>query len=131
MIVERRVGYIARCYEGMAEQPHLDRVWDIIELVGVCMLTTRFTGGLRARPLESRPDLDAGVSWFVTDPHSAKEWEIESDTMSGSHSSMQRPTPTSLSRRVPRCGAILPRRPKSGSPPTACGGKDPTTRTWG
>jgi hypothetical protein len=60
----------------MAEQPHLDRVWDIIKLVGVCMLTTRFAGGLRARPLQSRPDRDAGVIWFVTDLRSAKEYEI-------------------------------------------------------
>jgi general stress protein 26 len=63
----------------MAEQPHLDRVWDIVEQVGVCMLTTRFAGGLRARPLESRPARDAGVIWFVTDLHSAKEYEIESE----------------------------------------------------
>jgi len=61
------------------EQSHLNRVWDIIELVGVCMLTTRITSGLRARPLESRPDRDAGVIWFVTDLHSAKEHEIEAD----------------------------------------------------
>jgi general stress protein 26 len=63
----------------MAGQPHRDRVWDIIELVGVCMLTTRFAGGLRARPLESRPDRGAGVIWFMTDLHSAKEYEIESE----------------------------------------------------
>jgi general stress protein 26 len=63
----------------MAEQPHLDRVWDIIKLVGICMLTTRFAGGLRAWPLQSRPDRDAGVIWFVTDLHSAKEYEIESE----------------------------------------------------
>jgi general stress protein 26 len=63
----------------MAGQPHRDRVWDIIESVGVCMLTTRFAGGLRARPLESRPDRDAGVIWFMTDLHSAKEYEIESE----------------------------------------------------
>ncbi len=37
----------------MAESSH-DRVWDIIEKVGVCMLTTRFAGGLRARPVEAR-----------------------------------------------------------------------------
>jgi len=61
----------------MAEESHLNRVWDIIELVGICMLTTRFVGGLRARPLESRPNRDAGIIWFVTDLHSAKEYEIE------------------------------------------------------
>jgi general stress protein 26 len=63
----------------MAEQRHLDRVWDIIDLVGVCMLSTRHGGRLRARPLESRPDRDAGIIWFVTDLHSAKEYEIESE----------------------------------------------------
>ena len=60
-----------------------DRVWDIIEKVGVCMLTTRFTGGagseggLRARPLEARPDRENGLIWFVTDARSGKEHEIE------------------------------------------------------
>ena len=32
------------------------RVWDIIERIGVCMLTTQFFGGLRARPVEARVD---------------------------------------------------------------------------
>lgn len=62
----------------MAESSH-DRVWDIVENVGVCMLTTRFAGGLRARPVEARPDRDAGLIWFVTDVHSAKEHEIEAE----------------------------------------------------
>ena len=61
----------------MAEPDHIDRVWDIVERVGVCMLTTRFAGGLRARPLEARPDRKAGLIWFVTDLNSAKEREIE------------------------------------------------------
>lgn len=60
----------------MAET-HLARVWDIIERVGVCMLTTRFTDGLRARPLQPRPDRRAGILWFVTDAASAKLDEIE------------------------------------------------------
>jgi general stress protein 26 len=55
------------------------RVWDIIEKVGVCMLITRFEGGLRARPLEARPDRDAGLIWFVTDLRSGKEHEIEAE----------------------------------------------------
>jgi general stress protein 26 len=63
----------------MAETTHLDRVWDIIERVGVCMLTTRFAGGLRARPLEARPERAAGLLWFVTDLRSGKEHEVEFD----------------------------------------------------
>jgi general stress protein 26 len=54
----------------------IDRVWDIIEKVGVAMLTTHFPDGLRARPLEARPDRGAGVIWFLTDMRSGKDEEI-------------------------------------------------------
>jgi len=64
-------------YRGMSK--HEDRVWDIVEKVGVCMLTTRFDGGLRARPLEARPDRDAGLIFFVTDRRSGKEHEIAAE----------------------------------------------------
>src|SRR3979409_1903084 len=55
----------------------INRVWDIIAKVGVGMLTTQFDGGLRARPLEARPERAAGLIWFVTDLRSHKEHEIE------------------------------------------------------
>ncbi len=55
------------------------RVWDIVESVGVCMLTTRFADGLRARPVEARPDRKAGLIWFVTDARSRKEHDIEAE----------------------------------------------------
>lgn len=45
----------------MSRKNDIDRVWDIVEKVGVCMLMTQFAGGLRARPLEARPDRDAGL----------------------------------------------------------------------
>jgi general stress protein 26 len=61
----------------MSKDDSIDRVWEIIEKAGVCMLTTRSAGGLRARPLEARPDRDAGLIFFVTDIRSAKEDEIE------------------------------------------------------
>jgi general stress protein 26 len=61
----------------MTDTPSLDRVWDIVERVDICMLTTRCAGGLRARPLEARPDREASLIWFVTDARSGKEHEIE------------------------------------------------------
>src|ERR1700733_5573437 len=61
----------------MAKENHLTRVWQIIERVGVCMLTTHFAGGFRARPVEPRPDRAAGLIWIVTDLRSGKEHEIE------------------------------------------------------
>ncbi len=45
----------------MAREDKVERVWDIIEKVQVGMLTTCFAGGLRARPLDARPDRAAGV----------------------------------------------------------------------
>jgi general stress protein 26 len=57
-------------------EPSIDRVWDNIEKTGVGMLTTQFPGGLRARPLEPRPDRDDGVIWFVTDVRGLKDDEI-------------------------------------------------------
>ena len=60
----------------MAEQEAVSRVWDIIEQAGVGMLTTRFGGGLRARPLEPRPNREEGIIWFVTDVRGHKDDEI-------------------------------------------------------
>jgi general stress protein 26 len=63
----------------MAEQDKTERVWDIIDKAGVCMLTTHSDGGLRARPVEPRPDRQAGLIWFITDLRSGKEHEIETE----------------------------------------------------
>ena len=56
-------------------RPNPQRVWDIIERIGVCMLTTQFFGGLRARPVEARVD-GSGYIHVFTDVHSAKQSDI-------------------------------------------------------
>jgi general stress protein 26 len=63
----------------VSNDPHLDRVWDIVERVGVAMLTTRSAGGFRARPVEPRLDRAGGLIWIVTDLRSGKEHEIEAE----------------------------------------------------
>jgi hypothetical protein len=70
-----RVGTKCKAHRRVSEQG--DRVWDIIEKVGVCMLTTQVAGRLRARPIEAGPDRKAGLIFAVTDVHSAKQDEIE------------------------------------------------------
>ncbi len=52
------------------------RVWEILEKTSVGMLTTQFINGLRARPLDARPDRDTGVILFVTDVRGLKDNEI-------------------------------------------------------
>ena len=61
----------------MSKQSNVDRIWDIVENVGVCMLATQRAGRLRARPMEPRPDRKRGLIFAVTDADSAKLDEIE------------------------------------------------------
>ena len=60
----------------MPDQNDIDRVWDIIENNSIGMLTTQFAGGLRARPVDARPDRAAGAIYFVTDVRGHKDDEI-------------------------------------------------------
>jgi len=42
----------------MSTSSHLDCVWDVVEKVGVCMMTTRFSDGLQpllAIPFQASP----------------------------------------------------------------------------
>ena len=64
----------------------LARVWNILEKSGVGMLTTRFAGGMRARPLEARPDRRAGEIF-------------SSPTCAGSRMTKSRPAPRYLLHR--------------------------------
>lgn len=54
----------------------LGRVWEVVEAAGIGMLTTRFAGGLRARPVEPRADPRAGLLRIVTDARGLKDDEI-------------------------------------------------------
>jgi general stress protein 26 len=53
-----------------------NRVWEILEHTPIGMLTTRFAAGLRARPLDGRPDRMANAIFFVTDVRGFKDNEI-------------------------------------------------------
>jgi general stress protein 26 len=58
---------------------HHSRVWELIGEARACMFVTRYSGGLRARPLQPRPDREAGLVRFVTDMRGTKDDEIEAD----------------------------------------------------
>ena len=59
------------------QQDGEDRIWEVIGKAVICMMTTRFSGGLRARPLEAMPDRKAGCIFFLTDVRGLKDDEIE------------------------------------------------------
>jgi general stress protein 26 len=54
----------------------LDRVWEIMEDVSVCMVTTHAGDKLRSRPMHAFPERDEGAIYFVTDTRGAKDDEI-------------------------------------------------------
>src|ERR1700733_7965169 len=62
--------------QASAKATDLVRVWDILENNSIGMLTTRFSDGLRSRPLDARPDRDAGAIFFLTDVRGFKDDEI-------------------------------------------------------
>ena len=54
----------------------LDRVWEIMEDVAVCMVTTHAGGRMRSRPMHAIPEREEGAIYFVTDSRGAKDDEI-------------------------------------------------------
>jgi general stress protein 26 len=54
----------------------LDRVWEIMEDISVCMVTTHAGGRMRSRPMHAIPDRDEGSIYFITDTRGAKDDEI-------------------------------------------------------
>ena len=61
-----------------------NRAWEVIEKVGICMLTTRASDReFHSRPVEARPSRDESCIYVVTDLRSAKEYELERDPYLG------------------------------------------------
>jgi general stress protein 26 len=62
----------------MASEP-ADRVWELMDRIGTCMLITHTGSGFHARPMSAivKPDEDA--IYFLTDVGCAKDDEIEAN----------------------------------------------------
>ena len=54
----------------------LDRVWEIMDDVSICMVTTHAGGRMRSRPMHAIPDRDGNAIYFITDTRGAKDDEI-------------------------------------------------------
>ena len=111
-------------WSSMADKDQLDRVWEIIEQQGVCMLTTRFAGGLRARPLEARPD-GRGPHLVRDRPPQRQGAEIEAEHDVCLVFTIRTKRHISRSPPAPKCSATPPRPRRYGNRPTMCGGADP------
>lgn len=60
----------------MTNHSEADRVWELVDDIGVCMLTSKDGSSLRARPMHAMADRDAGTLSFFTDARAHKDDEI-------------------------------------------------------
>lgn len=59
------------------EQVQVDRIWQVIERAGVCMMAANFADGLRVRPMMTLPVRDENAILCVTDRRGLKDADIE------------------------------------------------------
>ncbi len=55
-----------------------DRIWELVEKIDICMLTTWNGQEQRSRPMSARPRRDEHAIYFLTDSSGEKTPEIES-----------------------------------------------------
>ncbi|MDP9839865.1 general stress protein 26 [Neorhizobium huautlense] len=54
----------------------ISKVWELVDKIGFCMLTTQSGGTLRARPMSAYANRDENAVYFLTDVASHKDEEI-------------------------------------------------------
>lgn len=63
----------------MTSTAETGRVYDLVEKIGTCMLTSKTGDGLRARPMHAIVDREAGVISFLTDARAHKDDEVAAE----------------------------------------------------
>lgn len=63
----------------MAEKSDQDRLYDLVESISVCMLTSKAGAALRARPMHARLDRTTNEISFLTDARHHKDDEVAAD----------------------------------------------------
>jgi general stress protein 26 len=61
----------------MTDDHDADRVWNLIEKIGFCMLSTHDGEDIRARPMAAHVDRDQHAIYFLTDADSHKDEDIK------------------------------------------------------
>lgn len=63
----------------MAEQGDIERVWKLMNKIGICMLASHDGRLIRGRPMAAHVDREENCIYFLTDADSHKDEEIERD----------------------------------------------------
>lgn len=65
-------------YGKLSQDEAVDKVWELVEAIGVCMLVTWDGERQRSRPVAARPNRPRHAIYFLTDAASAKRDQIQS-----------------------------------------------------
>jgi len=60
----------------------IDRVWEMMADMRICMLVTREGETLRGRPMDAHPSREEGCVWFLSDRRGHKDDELQHDPQS-------------------------------------------------
>lgn len=63
----------------VTESEAVDRVWEMMADIRICMLVTREGQTLRGRPMDAHASREEGCVWFLTDRRGHKDDELERD----------------------------------------------------
>jgi hypothetical protein len=65
------------------EQAQVDRIWQVIEKAGVCMMAVHFADGIRVRPMVTLPAREENVILCLTDRRGLKNRLFGTETNLG------------------------------------------------
>lgn len=63
-------------YGNLSNEEAVDKVWELVDAIGVCMLVTWDGERQRSRPVAARPNRERHAIYFLTDEASAKKDQI-------------------------------------------------------
>lgn len=63
----------------MASENDVERVWELVEKIGICMLASRDGKDIRSRPMAASVDRSEPAVYFLTDAQSHKDEEVRAD----------------------------------------------------
>jgi general stress protein 26 len=63
----------------MSDPNDIDRVWKLIDKIGICMFTSKDGEKIRSRPMGAKPRQEAHVIYFLTDERGNKDEQVARD----------------------------------------------------
>lgn len=63
----------------MSDPKDVDRVWKLMEKIGVCMFASKDGDKIRSRPMGAKPSKGQNAIYFLTDERGHKDEQVERD----------------------------------------------------